>query len=308
LRRLLGVAALALACTACGGTKAAKPQEVPGEPGFRVQVEGQRMYYECAGRGSPTVVLEAGLASDHSAWSAVAPALAHTTRTCSYDRAGLGFSAPVSAHRTGRDQVKELHELLAAAGEGPPYVIVGHSYGGLLAREFAATYRDDVAGVVLVDSSHPAMVQRFLAALGPPRPGESPIRRRLRTFLRQEPRNTEGLDLRASLAEARRAGPIGDKPLVVITAGLENDPSLPPALKRLLDRTWLSLQNDLARSSANSSHVIAVHSRHDVIAFTGQPDLVAEAIGAVVHAARAKRPLPSCREIFRGPGARCVSG
>jgi pimeloyl-ACP methyl ester carboxylesterase len=266
------------------------------------------MYYECSGHGSPTVVLEAGLASDHNAWSAVAPALAHTARTCSYDRAGLGFSAPDGANRTGRDQVEDLHELLAAAGEEPPYVVVGHSYGGLLAREFAATYRREVAGVVLIDSSHPEMVQRFLDALGPPRQGESPIRRKLRAFLRQEPRNTEGLDLQASLAEAQRAGPIGHKPLVVITAGLENDPSLPPTLKRLLDRTWLSLQSDLAQLSPNSIHVIAVHSRHDVIAFTGQPDLVTEAIGAVIRAARTKRPLPTCPELFRRPGARCVSG
>jgi pimeloyl-ACP methyl ester carboxylesterase len=266
------------------------------------------MYYECAGHGSPTVVLEAGLGGDHLSWSVVAPELAPTTRTCSYDRAGVGLSARDGPHRTGREQVTDLHDLLSAAGEKPPYVVAGHSYGGLLVHEFAATYRHDVAGVVLVDSSHPRMVRRFLDALGPPKPGESPVRGALRTFLRQRPRNSEGLDLRASLAEAQRAGPIGHKPLVVITAGLENDPSLPPGLKRLLDRTWLSLQDDLARLSSDSVHVIAVHSRHDVIAPTEQPDLVARAIRAVVSAARAKRPLPRCRELFAGPGARCVSG
>ena len=286
----------------------AKPQKARGHPGFFVEVHGHRMYYQCAGHGSPTVVLEAGLGGDHLSWSAVAPALARTTRTCSYDRAGVGLSPRDSGHRTSGEQVTDLHDLLVVAGEEPPYVVVGHSYGGLLAHEFATAYGKDVAGVVLIDSSHPAMVRRFLAALGPPRRGESRIRRELRSFLRQEPRNTEGLDLPASLAEARRAGSIGDKPLAVITAGVENDPSLPPALRRLLDRTWMSLQDDLARLSTDSVHVIAVYSRHDVIAFSGQPDLVAEAIGAVVHAARAKRPLPSCRELFAGPGARCVSG
>jgi len=308
LTRRLALLAAALACGACGGTNAAKPEKASGHPGFFVEVHGHRMYYQCAGHGSPTVVLEAGLGGDHLSWSAVAPAVAQTTRTCSYDRTGVDLSAPDGLHRTGGDQVTDLHDLLNAADEEPPYVLVGHSYGGLLAHEFATKYRHDVAGVVLVDSSHPAMVRRFLDALGPPRQRESPVRRELRRFLRQKPRNSEGLDLQATLGEAERAGLIGRKPLVVITAGRENDPSLPPELKRLLDRTWLSLQNELARLSTDSVHVIAVNSSHDVIAFTGQPGLVAKAIGAVVYAARAKRRLPGCHELFARPAARCVSG
>jgi pimeloyl-ACP methyl ester carboxylesterase len=307
LRRLTAALGLSLVCAACGGAHAAKPQKVAGEPGFLVNVHGHRMHYECAGRGTPTVVLEAGLGSDHGAWLALAGELARTTRTCSYDRAGLGLSAPAGLHRTGRAQVDDLHALLGAAAIDPPYVLVGHSYGGLLAHEYADAHPSEVAGVVLVDSSHPAQVRRFLDALGPPRPGESAIRRELRAFLRQVPRNAEGLDMGSTLAQAQKAGPIGRKPLVVITAGLQNDPSLPPKLKRLLDRTWLSLQNDLARLSTNAVHVIAVRSRHDVIAFSGQPELVVTGIRAVVDTVRARRPLQHCRAIFTPPGARCVS-
>jgi pimeloyl-ACP methyl ester carboxylesterase len=308
LRRLSAALALLLASTACGGTHAAKPERIAGQAGFLLEANGHRLYYECAGRGSPTVVLEAGLGGDHRAWAAVAPELAYTTRTCAYDRAGLGFSAPDGSDRTGREQVDDLHALLAAARIPPPYVLVGHSYGGLLVHEFADAHPADVAGLVLVDALHPAQARRFLAALGPPRPGESPVRTQLRAFLRQEPQNTEGLDMRATFAQARKAGPVGDMPLVVITAGLENDPSLEPGLKRTLDRTWLSLQDDLSRLSTDSIHVIAVRSHHNVMSFADQPELVVDAVRAVVHAARTKQRLTRCGTLFAPPGARCVSG
>jgi pimeloyl-ACP methyl ester carboxylesterase len=300
--------ALVCVCTACGGSHGAKPQKVHGELGYWLQVRGHRMYYECTGHGSPTIVLEAGLDGDHHSWDAVAPGLALTTRTCSYDRAGLGFSAADGPRRTGRAQVADLHALIVAAKIDPPYVLVGHSYGGILAHEFASAHRGEVAGVVLVDSSHPRQVQRFLAALGPPRRGENPIRGRLRALLRSSPSNTENLDMKASLAEARSAERLGSLPLVVITAGRENDVRLGVNLKGLLDRTWLSLQDDLARLSTNSIHVIADLSHHDVISVAGQPDIVYKAVRAVVAAARHDQHLPACAKLFRGSAATCVSG
>jgi pimeloyl-ACP methyl ester carboxylesterase len=308
LRRLAAAAALVLACTACGGgTQAAESQKVAGEPGYWVKVHGHRMYYECAGHGSPTIVLEAGLGGDHRAWAAVAPELAATTRTCSYDRAGLGYSTADGLRRTGKGQVADLHALLAAAGIDPPYVLVGHSYGGILVHEFASAHRKEVAGVVLVDPSHPLQARRFLAALGPPRRGESPIRNELRAFLRSPP-NAENVDMAASAAEARRAGTLGNLPLVVITAGRENSPALGLTLKRLLDRTWLSLQDDLARLSTNSIHVIADVSQHNVMSADNQPDLVVKAVRAVVAAARTDRALPPCHKVFGASAASCVAG
>jgi pimeloyl-ACP methyl ester carboxylesterase len=267
-------ALVALVCISagCGGASAVKPQKVAGESGYRLPVHGHRMYYECAGSGRPTILLEAGLGGDHRSWAAVAPALARTTRTCSYDRAGLGFSATAGANRTGRDEVSDLQALLEEAHVGAPYVLVGHSYGGMLAHEFASAHPHDVAGLVLVDASHPRQAQRFLAALGRQRPGENPVREQLRTFLRSNPPNEEHLDMKASFAQAASAGRLGRVPLVVITAGRENDPRLGLNLKRLLDRTWLSLQDDLARMSTNSVHVVADLSHHDVISFAGQPE------------------------------------
>jgi pimeloyl-ACP methyl ester carboxylesterase len=142
----------------------------------------------------------------------------------------------------------------------------------MLAHEFASAHPHDVAGLVLVDASHPRQAQRFLAALGRQRPGENPVREQLRTFLRSNPPNEEHLDMKASFAQAASAGRLGRVPLVVITAGRENDPRLGLNLKRLLDRTWLSLQDDLARMSTNSVHVVADLSHHDVISFAGQPE------------------------------------
>ena len=300
--------ALVCICAGCGGAKAVKPQKVAGEPGYWVRVHGHRMYYECTGSGSPTIVLEAGLGGDHRNWVAVGPGLARVTRTCAYDRAGLGFSAAAGPSRTGREEVADLQTLLADAHIPPPYVLVGHSYGGLLVHEFASAHRRDVAGLVLVDSSHPRQAQRFLAALGPPRTGENPVRGQLRAFLRSEPPNNEHLDLKSSFAEAASAGRLDDLPLIVITAGRENDPRLGLNLKRLLDRTWLSLQSELARLSTNSIHVIANLSHHDVISFAGQPELVVEAVRAVLEAARTHGRLPRCRTLFRGSAATCVSG
>jgi len=307
LRRLTVAVGLALVCAACGGTHVAKPKKVTGEPGFRLSVHGHDLYYECAGpTTSPAIVLEAGLGGDHRSWSFVQPLLARTTRTCSYDRAWLGLSPPYGTGRTGHDQVDDLHELLREAHVDPPYVLVGHSYGGLLVHEFASAHPSEVAGVVLVDSAHPLQAARFLAALGGPKPGEPLLESKLRNLLKEVPPNDEGLDVRASFREAQAAHTLGDTPLVVITAGIETDPSVPLELRTLLDRTWLSLQSDLAGLSTNSIHVIAAQSPHAVMSPLGQPSLVFKAIREVVEATRTNRLLPPCTAVFAPPGARCV--
>ncbi len=252
-------------------------------------------------------MLEAGLGGDHRSWTEVAPELARTTRTCSYDRAGLGLSRRDGARRTGRDQVDDLRKLLRQARVAPPYVLVGHSYGGILVHEYASEHPGEVVGVVLVDSSHPFQTPRFLEALGPPRRGEPRLRTELRSFLSGVPRNVEGLDMNATFREARAEGGLGGMPLVVITARCETSASLPPALKSLLDRTWLSLQDDLARLSTNSVHVIALRSPHEIQGPLGQPALVVRAIREVVQAAREHVRLPRCESVFPRLGGRCVS-
>ena len=124
-------------------------------PGQLVDVGGYRMHIYCTGQGSPTVILDAGLGDTWLAWYKVQPLIARFTRVCSYDRAGMGWSDPSPKPRTVEVMARELHRLLRNAGVGPPYVLVGHSFGGMVVRMFAGLYRDDGAAVVLVDSVSP---------------------------------------------------------------------------------------------------------------------------------------------------------
>jgi pimeloyl-ACP methyl ester carboxylesterase len=115
---------------------------------------GRRMNIYCRGSGSPAVVFDAGLGDSTSSWGLVQPAVAARTKTCSYDRAGLGFSDPPTRASTASNIADDLHRLLAAAHIRPPYILVGHSSSGLSLRVYADRYLDDVAGMVLVDPSH----------------------------------------------------------------------------------------------------------------------------------------------------------
>jgi pimeloyl-ACP methyl ester carboxylesterase len=119
-----------------------------------VDVGGWRLHLHCTGKaraGRPTVILEAGVGDFSVEWSLVQPDVARSTRVCSYDRAGDGWSELGPHPRTFRQIVYELHTLLEAAGERPPYVVVGHSYGGWLVRLYQSTYPAEVAGMVLVE-------------------------------------------------------------------------------------------------------------------------------------------------------------
>jgi pimeloyl-ACP methyl ester carboxylesterase len=116
-----------------------------------IDVGGRRLNIICTGKGSPTVILEAGLVADSSAWRLVQPAISRTTRVCSYDRAGLGFSDPAGPPRDAAAIVRDLRALLRGAGIAPPYVLVGWSSGGLYTRLYQYHYPNDVVGLVEVD-------------------------------------------------------------------------------------------------------------------------------------------------------------
>ena len=125
-----------------------------------MDVGGYKMHLYCVGQGSPTVVLDSGLGDSWLAWYKVRPQTAGLTRVCSYDRAGTGWSDPSPNRRISSLVAQELHALLRNAGISPPFVLVGHSFGGLNMRMYTGLYRKEVAGMVLVDAT-PDHVDRF---------------------------------------------------------------------------------------------------------------------------------------------------
>ncbi|MEP7366311.1 MAG: alpha/beta hydrolase [Acidobacteriota bacterium] len=141
-----------------------KPDILP--PGRFVVVDGARLHLWCIGQGTPTVVLEPGLGRTSLSWSWLQPMLAKSTRVCSYDRPGLGWSEPLDTPRDGRNQARTLHKLLDAAGEHGPFVLVGHSLGGAYARLYRDQFRDEVQALVLLDSVQSGQCERLPGAVG----------------------------------------------------------------------------------------------------------------------------------------------
>src|SRR6266404_8168949 len=125
-------------------------------PGRFVQVNAGRMHIHLRGEGTPTVIFESGMGASCLSWTLVQPRVAQFACAVSYDRAGHGWSDPAPEPRTARQIAQELNTLLNATGLPGPYVLVGHSFGGYVNRVFAHLYRARVAGMVLVDSVHPA--------------------------------------------------------------------------------------------------------------------------------------------------------
>ncbi|MEZ4869520.1 MAG: alpha/beta hydrolase [Caldilineaceae bacterium] len=134
-------------------------------PGMMVDVGGYRLHIFCEGSGSPTVIMESGSTDSSLIWARVRPEIVKTTRTCVYDRAGLGWSEPSLQPRTAATIVEELHTLLVNGGITGPYVLVGHSIGGAYVRLYAHNYPESVVGMVLVDSSHEAQSARLPAEI-----------------------------------------------------------------------------------------------------------------------------------------------
>jgi pimeloyl-ACP methyl ester carboxylesterase len=269
---------LAAALVATTALLALPPVARSGVSGFGV-VSGHRIYYECTGHGSPTVILDAGSPDTSAVWRTVQPAIARHTHVCAYDRPGLGLSDPPAAgRRTARTQADELHSLLASARIAGPYVLVGHSWGGLIARLFAFRYPRSTAGVVLVDATTFPYLTPATASRLP------------RT------RNREGVDLPGSVAASLAVTGLGSTPLVVLGS------NKPP-----LDAKLLRAQDEEAALSSDSVDAIARRSTHYIQSPPplGQPTVVVAATSAVVAAARAHRHLPSCRRLFAATAVLC---
>jgi pimeloyl-ACP methyl ester carboxylesterase len=235
------------------------------------------------------VILESGLGADHASWARVAPDAAVYARVCSYDRAGLGQSDSGPAPRDAAAASADLTALLAAAGVPGPYILVGHSFGGLLVRHFAAANPDSVVGLVLADAVSEEWWTRAAAALPPESAEESERLRGFRRFLSVDiadpARNAEGLDIRTVAAQVRAAPPLGAKPLVVLVAAIPDvlAPGLPPAVEReLVALLQDELPRAMAASSADSTVIVVPESGHNIP--QQRPDMIVLAIQAVLAA------------------------
>jgi pimeloyl-ACP methyl ester carboxylesterase len=246
----------------------------------RVDVGGYRLAISCRGTGHPTVVLESGAGETaEDAWFFLKPALAKTTRVCSYDRAGLGASdarrprGPVPAARV----VEELHSLLAGAGIPPPYILGGWSLGGFFNRLYTKRYPTEVLGLVGVDGTPIGLPGE--SWLNPP--GLPPI------DLIGGPGLPDSYYLAAAGAELAAAPDLGVRPLVLLTHG-RGPPGAPPDFAAL----WLKWQKRVALLSTSSILVRADDAGHG-IQFE-KPELTAEAFRQVIAAVRSNVLLPAC--------------
>ncbi len=258
-----------------------------------VDVGGRRLYIECRGNGEPTVVMEAGSGGINDTWSSVRDTVATFTHACAYDRANRGRSDPAPKPRTANDMAADLAALLANAPVAGPYVLVGHSFGGLVVRLFAAHHLHDVAGMVLIDSTHPDQIARSASILPPP-DEETDAVRQLREWLTTIDSGThpEGINFEASLREVKEASVVrglGSTPVVVLSRGTSircDCPALPSDLAAKLDAAWLDVQRDLAHLSTNGVHQIATKSGHNIPG--DEPGLVVETIRRIVNTVRAQ--------------------
>ena len=248
-------------------------QRTYSPPGEMVDVGTHSLHINCVGRGSPTVILEAANLGMSAHWVRVQQQLAKTTRVCAYDRAGMGWSEMGPEPRDAGQISSELHALLEGAETEGPYVLVGHSYGGLYTRMYAARYPSQVAGVALVDSSHPEQFTRspegratyeqtsrmgavipWLTRLGvirlsnfyPAHPDLPPQQRAqiaaFNSSTQQVVTTVEEFGATPETsAQVRSTQSLGDKPLAVISAGEQSS-------------DWLAMQEELAALSPNSIH------------------------------------------------------
>jgi pimeloyl-ACP methyl ester carboxylesterase len=277
-------------------TLAPSPTKTPNPKFFEGKFDagGVNLYIACYGVvGSPTVVLDAGWGGDSSGWFKIIPKIMPHTRICAYDRASMGQSDKQTELRTSGQIAEQLHTLLASANVKGPYIVVGHSIGGMNMLAFADRYRDEVAGLVLVDSSHPDQADRWLALLPTPAPNENESLASLRKDIPwvnpEDPTFPEPMDWDTTLAQARSVKSLGDLPLAVLVAV---DPArngwgdIPPELTAKLDQIWLDLHKEYAGLSTDSSLILAKKSGHFIQ--NDEPQLVIDAILNLVDKARQK--------------------
>ena len=235
----------------------------------RIEVGGHLVRLRVAGEGSPAVVFEIGLGGPLEEWAAVQPDVARFTRTVSYDRLG---SDRGTAALTGGQIARELHTALTRAQVPPPYVLVGQSFAGIYNRIFAATYPEDVAGMVLLDPAQERFIEWM--EIHHPEHGLSSIRR-------DHWPEAAGID--ASLDEVKVLGPLPDVPIIVVTGARRGRDRLRDELLPI----WTEMHDDWVRKLPQGRHVLAEKSGHAI--HIDEPGLVVGLIHEIVKQARKKQ-------------------
>ena len=279
--------------------------------GQLVNVGPYRLHLECTGSGGPTVILEPGGGGSAATMGLIAPAVARNTRVCVYDRAGRGWSDFAASPPDGAQIATDLHTLLHRAHVPGPYVLAGHSFGGLYVRTYAAKYPDEVAGLVLIDST-----AEHHSAVSAPKAGSYSILKHATSLIattshvglgwllansqfstlppkyRDDARATAAtgkemggfLDefgvANRSEAEAGTLSTLGAKPLIVLTATVENS------------KGWMGHQDKMANLSTNSLHRVEPGATHDdLVSDPSHTVAVVRAIHDVVASLRTGAPL-----------------
>jgi pimeloyl-ACP methyl ester carboxylesterase len=264
-----------------------------------IDAAGRRLALTRRGEGSPTVVLETGLGAESDEWEPVQRAVAQFTQVCRYDRANRGQSDPAPKPRSAQDAVNDLHTLLGAAHVPAPYVLVGHSLGGIIVRLYAHQYPGAVAGLVLVDPAHEDQFARMSPHFPPPFPGEPEALAQLRAFWtsgwRDPHRNGEGIDFLATRTQAQTIGSLGDLPLLILTGAdwIRQAPPGNEAAARLQAR-WEGLQREIMHLSTHAEQILVKNSGHFIQ--REQPEVIVAAIRQMVAQVRGPdagpMPLP----------------
>jgi len=312
---MLVILILALVMVTAGAIAKSNLAKKYPAPGQLVDVGGYKLHIHCTGQGSPTIILEAGQSDYSLIWAYVQPEVAKTNRVCSYDRAGYGWSDPSPRPRTAIAEVEELHTLLVNANIPGPYVLVGHSLGGMLVRVFVHNYPDEVVGIVLVDSFHEerpirnpevtrlnrdavkqlrifailnsagimALAPQSIPNRGLPEDTYAQYQAITATTGYFEMWITESLAVPESANEALtlQMTSFGNLPLIVLSAGQwDTIPSLSDAENQKLWAAFQIQQSELVALSSVSKQIIAEQSGHHIQ--LDQPELVINAIQEIV--------------------------
>jgi pimeloyl-ACP methyl ester carboxylesterase len=295
-------------------------------PGRLVEVDGRKLHIHCTGNGSPTVILEAGASAFAIDWALVQPDIARTQRVCSYDRAGHGWSDARGAVETPARITRDLHDLLAAAGEKPPFLMVGASFGGVYVRLYQLEHPDHVGGFVLIDPATEDRLFTMFKGQGVaiaeltaeqlrttlPAAGSFPVRQRspqtgapfdrlpaelyrLRITFDQRLIDHAGTTISAEQIQESSEGQRDALARLLISRSAEKNPfsGVPViVLTRGLEAGGglTETHAGLARLSRNWRHTVVTDSGHEVHLF--KPDAVILAVQHVSAAIRERAPLP----------------